>query len=94
MKTRSVLSVLMFILAVGSAMATHVYFGPQGYSRKSDVIGQVDNCQSRKECSSGSHPCAVIMDADNNPLTPPTAVTLFEGTPNANGICGSQLSQP
>lgn len=92
MKTRSVLALFMFILAVGSAVAS-AYFAPMGYSRKTDVTIQADDCQSRKECPGGSNPCVASVDHDGNPLTAPISVTLFNGTPQAGLICGQQLFQ-
>ncbi len=94
MKTKSLMALVAFIFAVGSAVATDLLTDPTGYSRKTDVPIQINNCQSRTTCPGGSDPCTALVDHDGNPSTGMVSVNLYNGVTTPQLICGAQLFQP
>jgi hypothetical protein len=93
MKTKSVLALVMFVFAIGSAVASQLFFAQKGYSSITNVPVQASNCEYRVDCPGGSNPCSTTVDHDGNPLTSPISVPLYPGTPQGQMICGQQLFQ-
>jgi hypothetical protein len=90
---KTLLSFTMFILAIASALSGQLLDWP-GYTTKDDVPIQAGNCQMRKSCPGGTHPCTVVVDHDGFPFTAPRVVPLYDGTPVGHLMCGQMLFEP
>ena len=57
---------MTFTVAVGGAFATKMLSPIDGYSRKQDVTGQVENCKFRSQCDTeGGTQCRVTVGTQN-----------------------------
>lgn len=69
MKKKNFLTLMVFVLAIGSSLASSYLVPIDGYTRKADVPGQVANCVLRDQCDGTSRTCTATFDHDNNSAT-------------------------
>jgi hypothetical protein len=90
MKMKNLLTAFVFVLAVGSSLASALLLPQNAYSKKADVPGQVENCVFRGQCDGSTVACQISFDHDNNSLTAPITRNMYSTN---TGTCGVQLMQ-
>jgi hypothetical protein len=89
MKTKNVFVALVFMMAIGSAVASEIFVAVDAYSRKIDVEGQVQDCQLRTTCpNNGTATCDFTFDHDGLSSTPLITRDMW------NSTCTVQLKRP
>lgn len=90
MKKTNLFAVAVFMMAIGTAVASDYLLAVPGYTRKADVPGQVADCEQRGSCEGNMIACEVTFDHDNDPLTAPITRQLWDAS---SGTCGVQLKR-
>lgn len=90
MKIKNVFTALVFMLAIGSAVASDVLLSQVAYSKKADVSGQQADCQERGICSGGTVDCSITFDPDGTGPLGYITRPMYEGIGTS---CGARLKQ-
>lgn len=90
MKIKNVVTAFVFVLAVGSAVASDVLLSQVAYSKKADVPGQEADCQERGVCEGGQIDCSIAFDPDGSGPLPNALYPMYEGIGTS---CGARLKQ-
>lgn len=78
MKTKNVMAAIVFMFAIGSAVASEYLIVDTAWTRKADVPAQSGNCEQRTSCSGGDQACMINIDHDGSALTPAVDVRLYK----------------
>jgi hypothetical protein len=90
MKTRNVLTALVFVLGIGSAVASELFLSEPAFSKKADVEGQQANCQERGICTGTRWDCSINVDPDGSGPLPAVLTPMYEAGVTS---CGARLKQ-
>ncbi len=91
MKMRNLLAVIIFMAAIGSAIASEYLMVAASYTSKFDVPAQAGDCQLRGQCVGSTTACTITLDHDGNAATPQVTVPLRDGVTQQGSQCGIQL---
>lgn len=88
MNLKNILSALVFIFAIGSAVASESLVDRPGFSRQADVPLQAEHCIERANCPGGTVDCTISFSIG---ATQYNNIPLYSGSPQSETTCGVKL---
>lgn len=88
MKTANLLTLLAFVLAIGTALASETFVSDAAWTHIDDVPDQTSTCEQRLTCPGGSVTCKLSFQIGE---TSYQDIPAYNGINPTTGNCGTLL---